>query len=913
LKDALSVNIVRSEVREHLWTIVNVASTHKAFLTCSQAFKGYSERRKAKDRAIVAVARTIGTCIMDRISSAVAQIGRYHITGELGRGGMGIVYRARDPHIGREVAIKTLTEATPELRQRFYVEARSGILSHPNIVTVYELGEHEGSPFIAMEYIAGESLEKMLRRVRRMSALDAVSIVEQLCAGLGYAHGHGVVHRDVKPANVLVQPDGRVTIVDFGIARLADQTRRLTQTDALLGTFHYIAPERLKGDPSDNRADIWSTGVMFYEMLTGELPFKGKDVSALYRVIHEPYTPLQDFIEDLPRGLSDVVEKALAKRVEDRYETAEEMALDLQVVSNALKQDRVKTLVETARRFVAERQFVSARTILMQAQRSDPGNPHTRALIDEVQERLSQMQRGEQLRQTLEQAHVALAERRWDDAIAEFQRARQMDTENRLGIDEQLDEAQEQKRQQQKVAMLWEQAREARSRGDLTGAQEFLGQALQIDEHSTDLRNAYSLILREIRRRQEAIHVEELLRTARDHYASRQFTEAIAPLRKAAEIDPAHGEVQELLFTVATRQKEVIRQELREKVASEIQESLDREDFAQAQDRVARALESLSGEGLLVRLKVEVESRKRAFDARQAVRAAMLKAQELFVDHPEQALQAIENGLLQAPGDETLLQSRVRLEEHLRNNAAKAARKEALFKAQAALETKKYAESRRVLEEAIRTLGPNEDFADLLALTSHEQTQQEQRQAEIRQTLIVPTETNAPSPLAERASERKLKYQRAFRAKLSLALPSVYWNSRKTLVFLLGTGLVVVVLATSLLALWHHEAPANKIAVVAPLTAPATAPVPTFMEINASPWARVLQVQDAAGKSIRLPEDGETPVRLDDLNAGQYKVILAGPNGDKQVVMCSISAQDHLCVLQIEAPDIQQLIAGAKQ
>jgi serine/threonine-protein kinase len=827
---------------------------------------------------------------------------------------MGIVYRARDPHIGREVAIKTLTEATPELRQRFYVEARSGILSHPNIVTVYELGEHEGSPFIAMEYIAGESLEKMLRRVRRMSALEAVSIVEQLCAGLGYAHGHGVVHRDVKPANVLVQPDGRATIVDFGIARLADQTKRLTQTDALLGTFHYIAPERLKGDPSDNRADIWSTGVMFYELLTGELPFKGKDVSALYRVIHEPSTPLQDFIEDLPRGLSDVVEKALAKRVEDRYQTAEEMALDLQVVSDALKQDRVKTLVETARRFVAERQFVSARTVLLQAQRSDPGNPHTRALIDEVQERLSQMQRGEQLRQTLEQAQVALSERRWDDAIAEFQRARQMDTENRLGIDEQLDEALEQKRQQQKLAMLWEQAREARSRGDLTEAQEFLGQALQIDEHSTDLRNAYSLILREIRRRQEATHVEELLRTARDHYASRQFTEAIARLVEAAEIDPAHGEVQELLFTVATRQKEVIRQELLEKVASEIQESLDQEDFAQAQDRVARALESLSGEGLLVRLKVEVESRKRAFDARQAVRAAMLKAQELFVDHPEQALQAIENGLLQAPGDETLLQSRVRLEEHLRNNAAKAARKEALFKAQAALETKKYAESRRVLEEAIRTLGPNEDFADLLALTSQEQKQQEQRQAEMRQTQIAATGTNAPSPPAERASERKLKYQRAFRARLAPALPSVSWNSRKTLVFLLGTGFVVVVLATSLLlALRHHEAPANKIAVVAPLTAPATAPVLTFMEINASPWARVLQVQDAAGKSIRLPEDGATPVRLDDLNAGQYKVILAGPNGDKQVVMCSISAQDHLCVLQIEAPDIQQLIAGAKQ
>lgn len=272
-----------------------------------------------------------------------------------------------------------------------------------------------------------------------------------------------------------------------------------------------------------------------------------------------------------------------------------------------------------------------------------------------------------------------------------------MDTENRLGIDEQLHNAQEQKRQQQKVAMLWEQAREARSRGDLTGAQEFLGKALQIDEHSTDLRNAYSLIIREIRKRPEALHVEELLRAARDNYASRQYTEAIARLREAAEIDPGHAEVQQLLFTVATQQKEARRQGLLETTANEIHESLDREDFAQAQDHVSRALESQPGEGLLVRLKVEIESRRRAFDTRQAVRAAMLNAQEWFIDHPEQALQAIETGLEQVPGDETLLQSRVRLKEHLRNIAANAARKDALLKAQVALETKRYAEARRVL------------------------------------------------------------------------------------------------------------------------------------------------------------------------------------------------------------------------
>jgi predicted Ser/Thr protein kinase len=847
----------------------------------------------------------------DRLSMA-EQIGRYRITGELGRGGMGIVYRGEDPLIGREVAIKTLTQVTPELRERFYMEARSGILSHRNIVTIYELGEHEGNPFIAMEYIAGESLEKTLRRLKRLSVLEAISIVEQLCAGLGYAHGHGVVHRDVKPANVLVQPDGHATIVDFGIARLADETRHLTQTGALLGTFHYIAPERLKGEESDNRADIWSIGVMLYEMLTGELPFKGKDISTLHRVIHEPYIPLQDFVQDLPHGLSDILHKALAKRVEDRYLTAEAMALDLQVVSDALKQERVKALLETARRLVAERQFVNARTILLQAQRTDPGNLDIRALIDEVQDRLNEMQRGEQLRQIVEQAQSAVAERRLDDAIAGFQRARTMDTENRLEIDQQLNEAQEQKRQQEKVAMLWEQAREARSRGDLTGAQDFLGQALKINEHSTDLRNAYSLIIREIRRRQEGLDLEELLRAARDNYTNRRYTEAIARLREAAEIDPVHAEVQELLYTVATRQKETQRQELLEKIAIEIHESIDREDFAQAQDRVTRALKALPGEVLLVRLKVEVDSRKRDFDTRQAVRTAILKAQELFVDHPEEALQAIEAGLEQAPGDETLLQSRARLEEQLRNNAVNAARNEALLKAHAALETKKYTEARRVLEEAIRSLGQNEDFEHLLALTNREQAQQEQRQAEIREAAAIRMKSGSPASVGVRALQAddepsRRKSERTFRAKLASALHSAFRASGKRLAFLLGAAFVVVALAAGvLLSLRHREAAANK-AVIAPVPAP----VMTDMEINASPWARVVQVQDGQGKSIQLPEDSTTPLRLDDLKAGQYRVTLAGPNGDTQIVICSVSVKDHLCILQIEAPDIQQVMTGA--
>jgi serine/threonine protein kinase len=307
-------------------------------------------------------------------AKTIDKIGRYRVTGELGRGGMGVVYKGEDRQIGRRVAIKTLTDATPELRERFYIEARSGILSHQNIVTVYEVGEHEGRPFIAMEFVEGDSLEKVLRTRKRLTVLEALSIVEQICSGLGHAHGHGVVHRDVKPANILVRPDGRVTIVDFGIARLADQTRQLTKTDTLLGTFHYIAPERLKGETSDGRADMWSTGVMLYEMVTGALPFKGSDISSVYRVIHEPYVPVAEHVRDLPYGLSRILDKALAKQVDERYATAEEMAFDVHRLARELKGEEAGTRRD------------ESHTVMQQAKRIDQRKTQRGAEFEETQQ-----------------------------------------------------------------------------------------------------------------------------------------------------------------------------------------------------------------------------------------------------------------------------------------------------------------------------------------------------------------------------------------------------------------------------------------------------------------------------------------------------------------------------------------------
>ena len=266
---------------------------------------------------------------------SVDNIGRYRIAGELGKGAMGVVYKATDPNIGRTVALKTLrldlegTEAE-ELLRRFKNEARAaGVLNHPNIVTIYDAGEHSGMFYIAMEFIEGETLQQVLKRERILEVERAVQIVRQLCAGLDFAHSKGIIHRDIKPANVMLEPDGTAKIMDFGIAKGVGGG--LTSTGQVLGTPNYMSPEQVKGGTLDGRSDLFSLGVVLYEMLTGERPFSGQNVTTIiYKIINEHPLAPRDLDMTFPAGLSATVMKALAKAPQERYQSGAELARDLQ-------------------------------------------------------------------------------------------------------------------------------------------------------------------------------------------------------------------------------------------------------------------------------------------------------------------------------------------------------------------------------------------------------------------------------------------------------------------------------------------------------------------------------------------------------------------------------------------------------
>jgi serine/threonine protein kinase len=266
------------------------------------------------------------------------KLGRYEIVDEIGKGAMGVVYLARDPLIGRLVALKTFRigysvkdQELEQFRIRFMREAQSaGILTHPNIVTIHDVVEQseEGLAFIAMEYVRGTNLKQVLQGDQPVTLQFVTDVVAQVGEALDYAHSNRVIHRDVKPANILITADNRVKITDFGIARI--DTSNLTQEGQLLGTPNYMAPEQIQGREVDWRADLFSLGVVLYEMLTRHKPFQGENLTVVsHRIVYDPFTPPRDYIRDLPPGVEKILTRALEKDPGRRYQRARDMMEDL--------------------------------------------------------------------------------------------------------------------------------------------------------------------------------------------------------------------------------------------------------------------------------------------------------------------------------------------------------------------------------------------------------------------------------------------------------------------------------------------------------------------------------------------------------------------------------------------------------
>ncbi len=266
------------------------------------------------------------------------RLGRYEVIEIVGQGAMGTVYRGKDPAIDRTVALKTIRfgshtgdEAAEELRERFFREARAaGKLSHPNIVTIYDVGGEGDLQYIAMEFIAGYTLEEVVKKKRALNYKILAKIVMQVCGALDYAHKQGIVHRDIKPANIMVQDNFEIKVADFGIARFEQPNATMTQAGIALGTPNYISPEQLRGEKVDLRSDIFSLGVVIYELTTHQKPFAGENISQLiYNILNTEPTKPTEIDQDIPGIFELVTLRCLAKDPYQRYQSAGEIAADL--------------------------------------------------------------------------------------------------------------------------------------------------------------------------------------------------------------------------------------------------------------------------------------------------------------------------------------------------------------------------------------------------------------------------------------------------------------------------------------------------------------------------------------------------------------------------------------------------------
>lgn len=270
-----------------------------------------------------------------------SKLGRYHVLEEVGRGAMGVVYKAYDPVIEREVAIKAIelsfrtnNEETQVYLKRFYREAKAaGKLNHPNIVTIYDVDEDKetGTPYIVMEFLEGSSLQETTSSGIRLGLDDTKKIILQIADALDYAHRQGIVHRDIKSANILILNGLKVKIADFGIARMPSSD--LTQEGQFVGTPNYMSPEQIQGRPIDGRSDLFSLGVIFYMLLTGERPFYGDSITAIsYKIIHSDPVPARTLNPTVPEDCNRILAHLLAKDPANRYQTGGELVADLQLL-----------------------------------------------------------------------------------------------------------------------------------------------------------------------------------------------------------------------------------------------------------------------------------------------------------------------------------------------------------------------------------------------------------------------------------------------------------------------------------------------------------------------------------------------------------------------------------------------------
>ncbi len=557
-----------------------------------------------------------------------------------------MVYRGKDPFIGRTVAIKTITgnfTDNPDLLERFYREARAaGALQHPNIVTIYDMGEDSGIPYIAMELLDGDDLGHMVDKEKEeggqnpLPASIKLSYIVQVCRALEYAHKRNIVHRDIKPGNIVVTHDGTVKVVDFGIARLTDTSS--TSSGMLIGTIDYMSPEQIRGEKVDGRSDIWAVGVMTYEILTYTKPFQGGNITAvMFAIVSQEPKSIRDLRPDLPPEVDDIMRRIFRKEPGERYQSMEELLNELEPVARKMQQESVGLLVTQSETLLNKGDLQRAKELLKQALVLDTSHTHAKTLLDRVNSEIRRSEVMPKLNDMVASAEKHFQAGNLDDARREADAALHLDS-NFVPARELLGKVQEAEMQFKMVQTGMREARQHLAEGSLTNAEQSLDRILQAAPDNQEAQSLRKQIAEEKERRGKRKQLTDGVQRARQLWTAQQFDEALKVLGTLEQEYPNESEVVKLLEAVrADKAQDEIQRSL-----AEARKQLGAQSFNEALGTLDKLLQRYPNESAAVKLR-ELVLQERSEHAKQLRLQKELESLKRQVNE-EKFADAISNG-----------------------------------------------------------------------------------------------------------------------------------------------------------------------------------------------------------------------------------------------------------------------------
>jgi len=642
------------------------------------------------------------------VQPSLRHIGKYEVIDVIGTGGMGIVFRAHDPAIGRTVAIKMLRQTDPTaatgLFDRFFSrEMKStGNLHHKNIVTVYDSGEQDGNPYLVMEYLEGDAVSKIIAERRPIPMVEKLDVVVQICDGLQYAHDRNIIHRDIKPANVILLADGTAKIVDFGVARVAGGESTIVQAGQLVGSLYYLSPEQINSLPMDGRSDIFSTGILLYEFLTNQLPFKGADAASTFvKILTDEPQPLAQFVHDIPPAMQTVIKRALAKNVNDRYQTAEEFGFEILAVQKQLTSGIIADCMKRAEAAMQRHDLERARVHFLEVIRLDRQHERANRLLRDVRKAIQQEQRSSQIVQMRSQAQVALAGGQYEEALACADQALKLDPGDKESV-RLSDEIRAAISRARSVREALNRAESALFAGDFDEAKDAVEESLRLDPADSEARALASVVNKELAERSHRQRVQDYVDQARRGIAERNFADAVDALHQAGELDPADSNVRELLQWAERGQEQEKRRRDLQEITDQIDKALRNGDFASACTISEMGLQRFPDDPTLSRLR-SISDKQRDIAARRRFVQDESLAVKILTDQGRfaEAIATLSLALKKYPGEpnlESLLALTRADAERLRQEREEAARREELQQAEDEARAQR---SQRVLNSSI--------------------------------------------------------------------------------------------------------------------------------------------------------------------------------------------------------------------